>query len=606
MRKETIKLNSSISIDLEKLIESRLLIQANSGGGKSWAIRRIIEQAFGKVQIIVIDPEGEFGNMRGEFDFVYAGKDGDAPVESRSAALLARRLLELKASTVIDLYELQPQERKHFVRLFCDAMVNAPKELWHDVLVIIDEAHVFAPEKGESEAMGSVIDLATRGRKRGYCVVLATQRLPKLNKDAAAECNNKLIGRASQDIDRKRAADELGFTTKEQILSLRDLDPGEFYTFGPAISRDVIKTTIGEVKVKPAKRGIAKNTLPAPSEKVKSILAKLADLPAEAKQEITTIAELKKENAELKREAKQKLPDYEGVKKIGVDYMQKLNKANHEFEDRLRSRDKEWAKFFKEFLPNLQKIAKQITDLKVSVPQVWKLPTNEAIEIFKKDNTIITINKTDKQIFRGMPVFVDRSKKNGEWEIKSIGYNKARKEFGSYPLPRDIKSTPEFKARVNGDFDQIKELGTGEKLVLKAVAGDPDGITTEHIAVLTGYKETSRRTYLQRLQAKHLVELNAGLYFATPEGIEALGSDFEPLPKGDELRVHVMETLPEGERKVLSILLNAHPETVGFMEIENQTGYKETSRRTYLQRLGARKLVVVENGSARASDKLFD
>lgn len=288
-----ILLGDGVKMDLDKLIESRLLVQANSGGGKSWAIRRIIEQSFGKKQIIVLDPEGEFGNLRSKYDFVYVGKGGDAPAESRSAALLAHRLLELKASAIIDLYELLPQDRKHFVRLFCESMVNAPKELWHDVIVIIDEAHIFAPEKGESEAMGAVIDLATRGRKRGYCAVLATQRLPKLNKDAAAECNNKLIGRASQDIDRKRAAEELGFSTKDDVRSLRDLEPGEFYVFGPAVSREVVRFSIGDVSVKPAKRGVSRGTVPAPSATVKKMLAKLSDLPQEAQKEATTAAELK-------------------------------------------------------------------------------------------------------------------------------------------------------------------------------------------------------------------------------------------------------------------------------------------------------------------------
>jgi DNA helicase HerA-like ATPase len=37
--------------------------------------------------------------------------------------------------------------------------------------------------------------LATRGRKRGFCAVAATQRLSKLHEGRAAECNNKLIGR---------------------------------------------------------------------------------------------------------------------------------------------------------------------------------------------------------------------------------------------------------------------------------------------------------------------------------------------------------------------------------------------------------------------------
>jgi hypothetical protein len=302
----SIKLNDTTEIDLPKLIKSRMVIQANSGGGKSWATRRLIEESFGHVQVIVIDPEGEFGNMRGKYDFVYAGKGGDAPVESRSAALLATRLLELKASAIIDLYELPPQERKHFVRLFLDSMVNAPKDLWPinyaGCLVFLDEADLFAPEKRESEALSAVIDMAGRGRKRGYCLIPATRRPAQLNKDVSAECNNKLIGRASLDIDRKRSAEELGFTTKEQILSLRNLEPGEFYTFGPAISREVVKTVVGDVHVKPPKPGIGIKATPPPTAKVRAILGKLADLPAEAVAEARTSSELKAENTRLKRE----------------------------------------------------------------------------------------------------------------------------------------------------------------------------------------------------------------------------------------------------------------------------------------------------------------
>jgi len=42
--------------------------------------------------------------------------------------------------------------------------------------VLLDEAHVFCPEQSQSEAQGAVTDLATRGRKRGYGLVMATQR----------------------------------------------------------------------------------------------------------------------------------------------------------------------------------------------------------------------------------------------------------------------------------------------------------------------------------------------------------------------------------------------------------------------------------------------
>src|SRR3990167_979248 len=162
-----ISLGKDISINLENLIDTKLLIQANSGGGKSWLLRRILEQSHGHVQQIVLDPEGEFSTLREKYDYILAGKDGDIPAEPRSAGMLAHKLLELGVSTIIDLYELHPQERKRFVRLFLEAMVNAPKNLWHPCMVVIDEAHIFAPEKGQSEALDAVISLASLGRKRG-------------------------------------------------------------------------------------------------------------------------------------------------------------------------------------------------------------------------------------------------------------------------------------------------------------------------------------------------------------------------------------------------------------------------------------------------------
>src|SRR2546429_299134 len=295
-------MNDSVGIDLSRLIDTRLLVQANSGGGKSWLLRRLLEQSHGKVQQIVIDLEGEFSTLREKYDYILAAKEGDTAAEPRSAALLARRLLELNVSAIIDLYELSHQERKHFVRLFLSAMINAPKSLWHPCLVIVDEAHVFAPQAGQSEAMEAVIDLATRGRKRGYCAVLATQRLSKLHKDAAAEMNNKLIGRTGLDIDRKRAAEELGFTTKEDAISLRNLAPGEFYAFGPAISESVEKVTVGPVATSHPKAGARIITqVTPPTAKIRQIIAQLADLPQEARQEAQNVEALKTENASLKR-----------------------------------------------------------------------------------------------------------------------------------------------------------------------------------------------------------------------------------------------------------------------------------------------------------------
>src|SRR3989304_2795008 len=213
----------AVNIDVQRVIEGRLLFQANSGGGKSYALRKFCEVTHGKVQQIILDVEGEFSSLREKFDYILVGKDGDIPVNLRASELLAKRLLELNTSAIIDLYELKHHERKRFVKNFLDSLMQLPKELWHPCLIIIDECHIFSPESksGQAESLDSVKDLATRGRKRGFALVAATQRLSKLSKDVVAELNTKLIGRSSLDVDMKRAAFELGFTDKSDILSLR-------------------------------------------------------------------------------------------------------------------------------------------------------------------------------------------------------------------------------------------------------------------------------------------------------------------------------------------------------------------------------------------------
>lgn len=128
---KNLETGKNVELDLSRLISTRLLIQANAGAGKSWLIRRILEQTHGKVQQIVLDLEGEFSTLREEYDYLLVGKDGEIPANIQTAELLARKLLKLNVSTIIDLSELKHHERILFVKRFLDSLVNAPRELWH-------------------------------------------------------------------------------------------------------------------------------------------------------------------------------------------------------------------------------------------------------------------------------------------------------------------------------------------------------------------------------------------------------------------------------------------------------------------------------------------
>jgi len=294
-----------LPIDVTRLLESRMLIQSNSGGGKSHALRRVLEQTAPTVQQIVIDPEGEFASLREKFDYIIcAPTGGDALATPATAAALARAVWESGVSAIVDIYELKAHDRIAFVRRFVDALVNAPKAIWHPTLVVIDEVHIFAPQVGQAESLGAVTDLATRGRKRGLSLLGATQRLAKLHKDVAAELLNKLIGRTGLDVDAARAADELGLPLREARAVLRDLEPGQFFAYGPALSRAVVRTVIGPVQTTHPQSGQRMMTAPPPaSQSLMKKLSKLEGLQRAATEEAQSVeqlrAELAKANAQV-------------------------------------------------------------------------------------------------------------------------------------------------------------------------------------------------------------------------------------------------------------------------------------------------------------------
>lgn len=293
-------------IDLETLIDSRMLICANSGGGKSYAARKLLEETHGKVMSIILDVEGEFKTLREKYDFLLVGEGGDVPLSMRSAHLLPEKLLELNVSTIIDISELKRSERIQYVKKFLEALMESPRRLWRPCLVVLDETHTLCGQQEKQDSTFSVIDLMTRGRKRGFCGVLCTQRIAKLHKDAVAECNNLLIGRTVMDIDMKRAAEILGFTNKKDMLSLRDLDAGEFFTFGTAISKRIEKERVAHVKTTHPKVGMdLRGKIVPPTLKIKKLLKGLADLPHDEEKKIQKLRDYRDEIVVLKKQLSQ-------------------------------------------------------------------------------------------------------------------------------------------------------------------------------------------------------------------------------------------------------------------------------------------------------------
>ncbi|GAB5347753.1 hypothetical protein TMRO357_00677 [Alteriqipengyuania sp. 357] len=265
-----------VSVDIAELLATRLLVQGNSGSGKSHLLRRLLEQTAGLVQQVVIDPEGDFTSLADEFDHIVI--DGAAH-SVREIEALAGRVRQHRVSVVLALDELEVEQQIRCAALFLAALFDAPREHWYPALVVVDEAQMFAPaaagelaEDTRRMTLSAMTNLMCRGRKRGLAGIVATQRLAKLAKNVAAEASNFLMGRTFLDIDMQRAADLLGMDRK-QAERIRDLQRGHFLGLGPAISRRPVAVHIGTVRT--GGKNAAEGLMPLPEAKGEELEALL-------------------------------------------------------------------------------------------------------------------------------------------------------------------------------------------------------------------------------------------------------------------------------------------------------------------------------------------
>src|SRR3954471_7339658 len=239
------------TLDLEELLATRLLVQGNSGSGKSHLLRRLLEQSAPWVQQVIIDPEGDFVTLAERFGHLVI--DAEDHTE-RGLQAAGERARIHRVSAVLNLEGLDAENQMRRAAAFLNGLFEAPRDHWYPALVVVDEAQLFAPAvAGEVSdevrrlSLGAMTNLMCRGRKRGLAGIVATQRLAKLAKNVAAEASNFLMGRTFLDIDMLRAADLLGME-RRQAEAIRDLERGEFLALGPAVSKRPVNIRIGPVR----------------------------------------------------------------------------------------------------------------------------------------------------------------------------------------------------------------------------------------------------------------------------------------------------------------------------------------------------------------------
>jgi hypothetical protein len=589
-----------VTIDVERLIESRLLVTASSGGGKSWLLRKILEQVSAKTQTIVIDKEGEFATLREKRDMVLAGPNGEVPADVRSSSLLCRRLMELNLSAVIDISEMKPSDQRAFVAAFCYTLVELPRSLWRPCVICIDETHELAPEGEKSTSSDAVALLGSKGRKRGYCLLAATQRLSKLSKDVAAECRNQFIGLMNLDVDLKRAADMLGFP-KDRWQELRDLSPpgkeGEFFCFGPAFNvRQVTKMRSGPVETTHPKAGQGRlSKPPEPSARISGVLGELKDLAQKAAEEAKTLADAQKEIRELKRQLNAKPAP------VTVADQKAIERA---VAASIRERDEFWKGQMLEIKQESASVIKSIEEAVGTAKALFA--RSQYFSIAERAKSATPRAPSISSAVAGKPARTLTDRRGGlSGPVTALTAQASRAAPTNGARTRNApgsRTEPPALAEL--------QLGKCERSILTAMYWLRDEeVTPAKVGFYADYTAGSGsfNNALGRLRSSGLL---AGwkITEAGKEAAEQLGA--EEKPTGPELREWLRRKLGKAENSLLDALCEAYPERLPDDELGAASGYTAGSG-SFNNALGRLRSIeaaegYARDGGAKAADVFFE
>jgi hypothetical protein len=587
----------------DDVLKHHTAILGKTGSGKTSTEKLAVEQVVAEgFRVCVLDAiksdwwgitSSANGDRPGLAFKILGGPRGHVPLHSSAGKVIGQLVGSGKLPlSIIDMADFEAGGLQRFFIDFAPALMRSARGV---VYLVIEEAHEFAPKErsgigAENMAIHWAKKLATAGRSKGIRLIVATQRIQALHNAVLGSCETVIAHRLTTPADQepvlkwlKANADK---EAQEKVASsLSSLPTGtgwicsgearifEQVKFPKFKTYDNTATPTGDVAE------IAVKTATVDQEELRAIIGD-AVKEAEANDPKALRAEIARLKKEISSAPKPAAPAPAAPKAIEEAYAK--GRADG--------------------------YANAVSTVQVEVAGLIAR-INALGEEFKDERYAVALLKSwaDKAA-KGPPgAPADKAAKSPPLQWRGAPSPTPDKHLAAHRANRAVLVVDRSDLHRSVDFAPSEHLPSGERACLIAIAQHSNGVRREQLTVLTGYKRSSRDAYIQRLRTRGHIEVERDRIIATEVGIAALGHDYQPLPTGAALREHCLARLPEGERRVLEVLIAAYPDPVEREAIDAETDYKRSSRDAYLQRLMARELISsVGRGAVKASDDLFE
>jgi DNA helicase HerA-like ATPase len=221
-----------VYIDPNDLLLTHIAVLGMTGSGKTYTVGVIIEEMIRLgITSIIIDPHGDYGYMK-EF---YPESIEYVKYEAVDWPRLDN-LYNPGKVTIVDVLPLNDEGRCDMVEEIAELFFNAAKDGKIDpVNMVIDECHIFAPERYKTNSKKIIERISAEGRKFGLGLCAVTQRPAKLSKNVLSQCNAQIILRVMNVRDVQAITTSIEGVRKEDKKRLQSLDNGQALVIGSNI-----------------------------------------------------------------------------------------------------------------------------------------------------------------------------------------------------------------------------------------------------------------------------------------------------------------------------------------------------------------------------------
>ncbi|MCD6146053.1 MAG: ATP-binding protein [Methanosarcinales archaeon] len=165
-----------------------------------------------------------------------------------------QELVQPGRGSIIDMKGVVPDMQAMIVARLCEELFEARKiNLIPPMMLVIEEAHNYCPEKGFSKTVSTDIlrTIASEGRKFGLGMTVISQRPARIDKNILSQCNTQIILKVTNPNDLQAIRKGLEGISVEAEDEIKRLPPG----VALVVSGDIERPIVVEIRARKSRHG---------------------------------------------------------------------------------------------------------------------------------------------------------------------------------------------------------------------------------------------------------------------------------------------------------------------------------------------------------------